>query len=52
MKTNMLKRARRLFRVTSVPIHTQRHNMRAWVRSVRFLGDKWLMVRMVEKATS
>jgi hypothetical protein len=23
--------------------HINRHNMRQWVRSVRFLGDKWLL---------
>jgi len=49
MKTNMLKRARKLFRVATVPTHTQRHNMRAWVRSVRQLGDKWIMLDMVER---
>ena len=52
MKTNMLKRARIHFCVATVPAHTQRHNMRAWVRSVRILGDKWLMVRMVERTAS
>ena len=51
MKTRALKMVRELFAVDYVPIHTQRHNQRQWVRSVRRLGDKWLLAKpyQVEK---
>lgn len=38
MNTVRLTQARRLFCNDLAPIHTQRHNMRAWVRSVRDLS--------------
>ena len=48
MKTNMLTRVRAHFNCAER--HTNRHNMRQWVRSVRFLGDKWLLaVQVVRK---
>jgi hypothetical protein len=43
MNTNMLKRVRALFANDLAPNHTVRHNMRQWVASVRYLGDKWLL---------
>lgn len=49
MNTSMLKRARQHFVHDMVPAHTARHNMRAWVRSVRLLGPKWLIARPMEK---
>lgn len=47
MKTGLLIRARHLFHCGDSRI--DRHNIRRWVRSVRFLGDKWLLVKPVEK---
>ena len=41
MKTNMLIRARAHFNCADHK--TNRHNQRAWIRSIRFLGDKWLL---------
>ncbi len=41
MNITRLKQARRLFCNSLAPRHVQRHNIRAWVRSVRALGDKW-----------
>lgn len=41
MKTDRLKQARRLFSNPMAEPHTVRHNMRAWVRSVRLLGPHW-----------
>jgi hypothetical protein len=41
MKINMLTRVRKLF--ASGIRSTDRHNRRAWVKSVRFLGTKWLI---------
>jgi hypothetical protein len=49
MNTQALSMARRLFQVDGVPSHTQRHNIRSWVRSVRYLGDKWLIVSPQDK---
>lgn len=42
MNTRLLSTARRLFVHQDVPRSTARHNMRAWVRSVRRLGPRWL----------
>ena len=41
MNTQALKTVRRLFNVDYVPKAQNRHNQRAWVRSVRILGDRW-----------
>jgi len=49
MNTQALSMARRLFIVNGVPTSTQRHNMRSWVRSVRFLGDNWLIAKPVDR---
>lgn len=46
MNTTRLIQARRLFIVDNVPASTCRHNIRQWVRSVRMLGDKWLMAKV------
>jgi hypothetical protein len=47
MKTNMLVRARAHF--SCADRLTNRHNQRAWVRSIRFLGDKWLLANPITK---
>jgi hypothetical protein len=47
MKTNMLVRVRAHFNCAER--HINRHNMRQWVRSVRFLGDKWLLSTPVQR---
>ena len=49
MNTTALSMARRLFQIKDVPTHTQRHNIRSWVRSVRHLGNKWLIANPQEK---
>jgi len=49
MNTTYLSRVRRLFDNPLAPRHTNRHNQRAWVKSVRFLGDKWLLKQVVER---
>lgn len=48
MNTAMLSRVRRLhpYTETAQP-HTVRHNQRAWVRSIRILGDKWVLKKFV-----
>jgi hypothetical protein len=45
MKTQMLIKARQLWCVGHADRATQRHNIRAWVRSVRQLGASWVLAR-------
>ena len=47
MNTRLLSMARRSFCHASVPVSTQRHNIRAWIRSLRYLGDKWLLANPI-----
>ena len=51
MNTTMLRRARRHFVHPMAPTHIQRANMRAWVRSIRMLGDRWLFAKPIERRT-
>jgi len=41
MKTKMLRRARALW--ASGDRRLDRHNRRAWIRSIRHLGPRWLL---------
>ena len=43
MNVTMLRRVRKLYTNPLAPVHTQRHNMRAWIKSVRELGSRWLL---------
>lgn len=43
MNTKLLITARRLWCVGHADRATQRANMRKWVRSVRMLGNRWIM---------
>jgi hypothetical protein len=49
MNTTILKRARELWTNPNVPLCTQRHNIRAWVKSVRFLGNRHLLANKIIK---
>ena len=49
MKTNMLIRVRQHFNNPLSPRRVNRHNMRQWVKSVRFLGSKWLLAVKVQR---
>ena len=52
MKTNMLKRVRKNFpRTETTPYHVTRHNQRQWVKSVRHLGNKWLLAEPVARGS-
>lgn len=46
MIVHRLSQARRLFMHPDVPASTARHNMRAWVRSIRMLGRNWVALSM------
>lgn len=43
MNIKLLTTARRLWCTGHADRATQRHNMRAWARSMRLLGDRWVM---------
>jgi hypothetical protein len=45
----LLRHARTLWNTPWIPEHIRRHNRKAWVRSVLFLGDKWLLAKPVER---
>ena len=49
MKTDMLRLARRLYNVDYVPREINRANQRKWVRSVRLLGNRWLLAEYVSR---
>jgi hypothetical protein len=49
MNVQALKTVRRLFCIEGVPAHVQRHNCQQWVKSIRFLGNKWLLAKQVSK---
>jgi RNase P subunit RPR2 len=43
MNTSMLTRVRQLFNVSYVPRSTNRHNQKQYIKSIRYLGNKWLI---------
>jgi len=45
MKTNMLTRVRKHFE--SGDRRIDRHNQRAWIKSIRFLGTRWLLAHPI-----
>lgn len=47
----LMRRAQALFFRPGVPTSTARHNARSWVRSVRFLGDRWLLSQPIGRKT-
>lgn len=47
MNVTALRRVRQLFNNPEAPASTNRHNQRQWVRSVRFLGNNWLLATRV-----
>ena len=49
MKTKTLIHVRQLFMTYDAPPQTIRSYQRQWVRSVRYLGDNWLLAKKVEK---
>ena len=44
MKTTreLVRHAKRLFDFEGIPARTRRHNRHQWVRSVQYLGPKWV----------
>jgi hypothetical protein len=50
MNVQALKKVRKLFCIEGVPRNVQRHNCQQWVKSLRFLGNKWLLANPVSKS--
>jgi len=51
MNTRFLIHVRRIFASYDAPPSTIRSYQRQWVRSVRQLGDKWLVAKQIERVT-
>jgi hypothetical protein len=49
MNTRFLKQVRRIFSRYDAPPEVIRSYQRQWVRSVRQLGDKWLVAKQIER---
>lgn len=49
MNTVALKYVRNLFQTYQAPPQTIRSYQRQWIRSVRHLGDNWLLAKKVER---
>ena len=49
MNTRLLKQVRRIFASYDAPQSTIRSYQRQWVRSVRHLGDKWLVAKQIQR---
>lgn len=49
MNTKMLTKVRSLYNSRHVSRATNRHNQRAWIKSVRQLGDKWLHAELITR---
>ena len=52
MNTRLLKQVRRIFASYDAPQSTIRSYQRQWVRSVRQLGDKWLVAKQIQRIES
>jgi hypothetical protein len=50
MKTNALRRVRRMFNNDWIPPEHNRSYQRQWVRQVRLLGDRWLIAKPIPRA--
>jgi hypothetical protein len=49
MNTKVLRRLRDIFSTYDLTEDARRSYIRQWVRSVRLLGDNWLLVKNVQR---
>jgi len=49
MNTHYLTQVRRIFRTYDAPPQVIRSYQKQWVKSVRQLGDKWLVAKPIER---
>jgi hypothetical protein len=52
MNTRFLRHVRKIFATYDAPPETIRSYQRQWVRSVRQLGDKWLVAKQIQRIES
>lgn len=51
MKTKLLKMARRIWNNDMVPKELNRKNQVKWAKAVAALGDKWVVIKQIERKT-
>lgn len=51
MNTKLLKHTRELFKTYNVSEQVRRQYRLKWIRSVRLMGDKWLLAQPVQRKT-
>ena len=49
MNTKLLSHVRKIFASYDAPPEVIRSYQRQWVRSVRYLGDKWLVAKQIKR---
>jgi hypothetical protein len=49
MNTRFLKRVRAIFASYDAPPEVIRSYQRQWIRSVRLLGDNWLVAKQIQR---
>ena len=52
MNTSLLRKARALWSNPEAPKELNRHNQRAWARSVSRLGDRWLLAKHIARSST
>jgi hypothetical protein len=52
MNAKMLRHVRELWNSPLASREINRANRRKWIRSVRMLGDKWLLAKYVERKSN
>ena len=48
-RITLARRAIKLFSSDYVPLHTNKHNRRAWLKSVVWLDKRWLLAEPINK---
>ena len=51
-RIQLARRAVRLFSTDYVSLRTNKHNRRMWLKSVDFLGQRWLLAVPVKREVS
>ena len=51
-RLQLARRAVRMFSTDYVPLRTNKFNRRAWLRSVKMLGKKWLLATPINREVS
>lgn len=51
MNIQLARRAVRLYSYELAPLHINKANRRAWLRSVQMLGPRWLLAAPMKKET-